>query len=357
MLHVRVTDPGCKKSTELHTRNGDTGLKVFTHPLVTGFPKTTPYSNPDSGISLNQNVASGGTPDQVHNGGDSVLWTASAISGIWDFASSTQAQAGSNSVDATSTSNNSVAQFAKGSNLTTASYVSLSGYIYVDSWSGSGTKEVRVFGWDTGTGAAVGDEVNIGSFIDTDTTGSWQKFTIPLTLFNFTQATIDAIRVRTVDQGAGPPPNYYLDTLQFEETGAPQIFAVTADSDTRYHVATIIFSWADVGTGGTAYAYDKIGALSSLTNGITVKTEQEGREIFTTTFRTLGDILRAGGVVTNKVDDGTNTYVNIEVDFTSVGGIFLSAKEEDEFTIQISDDLSGLLTFNAFVRGWVEETG
>jgi hypothetical protein len=43
---------------------------------------------------MNINAESSGTPDQIHNGTDSTLWTAVATAGTWDFASTTHAAEG-----------------------------------------------------------------------------------------------------------------------------------------------------------------------------------------------------------------------------------------------------------------------
>ena len=76
-------------------KKGETGLVTYTDDLKP--PKTFFGSfliNPSFGADLNINVGFTGTPEKVHDGTDLSLWAASALSGIWDFASTTHAKQG-----------------------------------------------------------------------------------------------------------------------------------------------------------------------------------------------------------------------------------------------------------------------
>lgn len=44
-------------------------------------------------------------------------------------------------------------------------------------------------------------------------------------------SSIDAFRVRTVDIGSGAPPNYYLDTIQIEQTGTSLEYTLRPDKE------------------------------------------------------------------------------------------------------------------------------
>lgn len=57
------------------------GLVVLSHPLIGTEPSTKFFINTDFGINMNQDVAFSGTPDRIHNGTDSTLWTATSIAG------------------------------------------------------------------------------------------------------------------------------------------------------------------------------------------------------------------------------------------------------------------------------------
>ncbi len=58
-----------------------TGLVTLTHPLVEAEPHTAFFVSPDFGIAMNVNVAFAGTPEQIHDGLDEVLYTATAVVG------------------------------------------------------------------------------------------------------------------------------------------------------------------------------------------------------------------------------------------------------------------------------------
>jgi len=132
-LKNHITDPGSGIEAQVFKKNGN-GLYVITDPktelTITGGPMT----NATYGQEMAQDGSASGTPDKVHNGTDDALWTASAISGTWVFDSTDQAHTGTKSIDATATVNDSVAQFAKGSDLTISSYNSITGWIYATSW-------------------------------------------------------------------------------------------------------------------------------------------------------------------------------------------------------------------------------
>ena len=58
-------------------RSGESGLLVYTVPREQPIPKILPFINDTYGAAMNQNAAFGGTPVNIHNGIDSVLWTGS----------------------------------------------------------------------------------------------------------------------------------------------------------------------------------------------------------------------------------------------------------------------------------------
>jgi len=78
-----------RKKREVSVENFDTdgtspshnGLVVLTTPLISSHPYFVPFTNDEFGESLNQAVTFSGTPDEIHDGIDETLWTASAITG------------------------------------------------------------------------------------------------------------------------------------------------------------------------------------------------------------------------------------------------------------------------------------
>jgi hypothetical protein len=81
-------------SADVIQANGHKGLVTSTIPGLQYTPKSKAFTDPNGNINLNIDASSSGTPDGIHNGTDSVLWTAVAASGTWDFASTTHAAEG-----------------------------------------------------------------------------------------------------------------------------------------------------------------------------------------------------------------------------------------------------------------------
>jgi len=332
-------------------------LAVATRPLKTFENKDIYFQNETYGAEMNQNVATGGTPIHIHDGTDNIYWTASAISGNWVFDSTDQnhTPAGSKSIDATGTTNNSIAQIAKGSSQDLTGYVSITGWIYISSWSAAGTKHIELYGWDTGTGLIVGNSVNIDDYINTGQIGSWQKFTINLKDFGIKNKTIDSIRIQTTTTAVAP--NYYLDDIQIEETGAPLEYNIQPETDTWLHIHEISMVLADAYTGtitglddGTenttmqALSYNKILGVSELDSGIIYKHTANGNTKFSYNMKSLADILdnTCSRIITSG-SDRINTFIKICFVYTEP--IILKWEEMDKLSFTISDDLSGLLRF------------
>jgi hypothetical protein len=92
--------------------------------------------------------------------------------------------------------------------------------------------------------------------------------------------------------------------------------------------------------------------VGPLTNGINVIVQSRGEIIFTAVVRQLSDILTLGGIVENKVDDGTDTHVTVGFDLDLTTPVVLDFEEDDEFELTVNDNLSGLIFFNVIARGF-----
>lgn len=310
--------------------------------------------NDTYGNRMNVNGTSSGASDGIHDGIDSVLWTASALSGTWVFNSTTQAFAGTNSIDATGTVDTDQALFTRASAIDPATYNTVEGAIYIDSWSSSGTKDVTL--QFRLAGVPVGASINLSGYINTTSTGSWQAFSIPTAAFGFS-GNVDELVVTTVDIGAGPPPNYYLDALKFQATSAgtgPQTFTIEPDYDELlrcYGISwTIVDNYAPATAVGGALglSYDKFGGLSALTNGVLTRRIQGQDVLFTNIAKGNSDIITAaGGELVEFWHDGTNTYTKFYVRFGAP--VDLNGRERDKFEFIVRDNLSSLITFNVRV--------
>jgi hypothetical protein len=327
------------------------GLKVYTYNGVTRQHSGKFFLNETYGSAMNQNAAPSGIPDQIHNGIDTVLWTASAIGGTWTFDSTAQAFAGTRSIDATATVNGDIAEIDKGSTVTAADYESLTGYIYITSWPSPGTKEVRIYCWDTGTASQVGSTIDLSNYIDNTTLNSWQQFTIPLTDLSGT-ADFDAIRIETIDVGPQQAPDYYLDNLQLEQAGGTGTLQYISgpQPDEIWKVYSIHITMADAYAGtvtdGTLpnIPYDGFLGVNTLSSGINIQNRRFGDVQETNTFRDFIDMI---ATFTDKDliygGDGTNTWFSLNFNFSKP--ILLIGENQDDFLVNIADDLSGLLFF------------
>lgn len=306
------------------------------------------FTNPQYGYSMNIDASFGGTPEHIHNGIDNVYWTASVIAGSWIFDSVDQAHTGIKSIDATGTVNNDVAQVARGSSINLSGYVAITGWIYISAWDDKDIKRIDIFGWDTGSDSIVGEPINLKDHIDIGLVGAWQKFVLLVSCMDLVGKTIDAIRFRTIDIGAGPPPDYYLDAIQIEETGAPAEFSIQASEGTQLHVNTYSIFMVDVYSTVLADAtmpclsYDKLLALAMLDNGILYQRIVSGKVTLSFPFRNLGEILMFPGTkIENLGCDGINTFLKILVNLKQP--IVLSHRDRDKILFTVSDDLTGLL--------------
>lgn len=98
-FHVVIKDGITGKMTTVYDpkedgRDGDPGLEVFTTDRTIKLFTTRVVSNDTLGINLAVTVGFTGTPDLVHNGTDSTLYTGNAVTGSWTFNSTTNAHGG-----------------------------------------------------------------------------------------------------------------------------------------------------------------------------------------------------------------------------------------------------------------------
>lgn len=331
------------------------GLVVYTEPRQRPVSRVRPFTNSTYGGDFNQNAGFGGTPAGIHNGTDSVLWTSSVVGGPtskFDFASTTQAYAGTKSVDGSASTNGVSAVFTAGSPITVSSYVAFTMYIYLTSWDQSDTTrnitiEPRL------SGVSVGSSVNVAAKINTASLNTWQKVVIPFSEFLFSSATFDSIYMTTVAP-AGTPPDYFVDNLQLEQTGSPLSYTVEPTSGKMFAITGYNIFIADVldttlaSNSMPKLAYDKL-LGTTLSSGISMIIREKGVERSGGVFYGLVDFLsKLGRSTITSGSDGTNAWVSVHVDVDSVD---LDSMNKDSITLTISDDLSGLLRFDIVALG------
>jgi hypothetical protein len=358
-LPVRIIDGFKNFIADVVQDGGEGGLVVYTKPRYRTEGVVRAFFNPNIGI--NMNVDGSSSPaliENVHNGGDNAYWTGSAITGTWDFASTTQAKTGAQSIDGTGTINNDQARLDKGSTLSLSSYTVLTGWIYVGSWPTQGTKEVRLQ-FEDAAQATVGVTVNMSDYIDTALINSWQRFIIPLTDFNAAGATIQSVIVTTIDLGGQPAPDYYLDDIQITDATAGTEFVLEPEAGEKLYITNIKVLLEDVynealTVGGHPVALDSFMGVPALSNGITFAHIRDNDVVFNFLFTNLRDAFRSPNIGDiQSGNDGTNTWLSYNFKIDNRGGLLLDSKLNDKLVITIRDDLSGLTNFTNVATAYI----
>ena len=340
----------------VHTQDegGEEHLLVATREADKWDASTAVFTDVNGNPNLNIDASASGTPDGVHNGTDTVLWTATALTGAWDFASTAQAQQGTQSIDATATVSGDQALLTRSSPVDSGSYSSLSGWVYLTSFDT--TKNEVLFQCRLG-GVVVGGSVDLGDYITPATLNAWQAFTIPLSAFGVT-GNVDELTIQTV-RSSGQPPDYYLDTLQLEQSGSV-VYTVEPPKGNVFFVNTIKFVLVDaldITLSSNAYnlSYDKILNVPSLVNGLALRYTRRGEVQQAGVFRRLYDFILGSFRIDVLTCDQTNTMLKLINEAPEF--LALDSTTNDRLEIIISDDLSGLIEFRGIARGRVLRNG
>jgi hypothetical protein len=327
---------------------------LITYGLPYEFEVNAPRfaTSETNGNAMAVNGTSSGASDGIHDGIDTTLWTAAATAGTWTFNSTTQANTGTRSIDATATVNNDRATLTRSSAIAASTYNTLEGFIYIQSWPNSGTKNVQLAFQLAGMSAS--STVNVSDYINVNTTGSWQSFIIPLAAFGISSATVDQLTVTTISTGGGQPPNYYLDDMKLQATSAgtgPQTYTVAASTNEVLRVYGISWTIIDNYTPSTSVGatlglpYNKFGALTKLVNGVSVRRIQREQVLFTNSVTNHAEIINgAGGKIEELWYDGTNVYLKSYTRFAAP--VELNGQAGDRFEFVVQDNLSSLIQFD-----------
>jgi len=323
------------------------GLVVYTEPLRTKIGTSVPAISPVFGVSAAVDAQFSGTPDGIHNGTDSALYTASAISGTWTFDSTTQANSGTKSIDASATVNNDEALLTRASTISTGAFTAVTGFIYLTSFPSQGTKDIELR--LRLAGADINGSVGLANFIDTGSFNVWQKFTISISDFGAAVSDVDEVVIKTVDIGGGQAPNYFIDDLQFEETGGAT-FTVTPPQGTVYTATNLSIQFAATTTDTTS-TWNEIATLT-LAAGIFLRSTIGGEPLVAIPAFTHLDLMAVPGFVSVWEGNGTTASVIYNIKFDDP--LRLDSRNADSFEMIISDDFSSLLEFRLFTRGFTE---
>ena len=334
---------------------GDTdGLVVYSSPqrhwVTTSIPFLSDAGSPVMAVDAS---ASGGT-EGIHDGTDSVLWTGSALIGTWDFASTTQANSGTKSVDATATVNGDLAQFERSSAVDSADFSIMTGAAYLTRFNTTrNTIPLKLLL----AGVQSGITVDLGEFINASIIDAWQDFSIPLDEFDVT-GNIDQLTVETATT-SGSAPEYFLDDLNFR-AGGGEIFKAQVPQNRIFRIRRIEISFRDnidlfatVGANenSTALTLDPGGIMgvAGLANGIAIRSVVGGVTGQAGVFRSMADII----YTVFSIDDAfsSSTDAVIKLGSTVQLDVIFDGALGDRVEIIISDDLSGLTDFRGIIRG------
>lgn len=358
-IKVFLADPDDDCKAAIDCPEGETfALAVAMRSLKVYTPYTGLFLNSDYGSDMNQNAAFGGTPEDVHNGTDNNYWTGSAVVGA-KFTFDSTDLVGTKSIKTDNAALGGTAQFAKGSSaLTVSGYTAISLYIYVDKdWKAG--DDIEFYGWDTGTGAIVGNAVGLQDYFNWEVFDAWQAMAIPLADMGLTMGTINALRFQIVAK-EGKSPKFYLDDIQVEQTGTPISYTVEPAQGTWLHlqnICTIAVAAYDTDeANGTVpgLAWDDLLGVT-LTQGLVYQRWSLGEVSYSQTIRGLADYAQFPLTSWSAAHDGTDTMLTINGIFAP--GTILKAEELDKMVFIVQDNLSSLLRLRVSVRGYVEQRG
>ena len=324
------------------------GLVAYTHSLETGTPLLEFFSDETGSINQNINASGAGTLLSVHDGGDSSLWTANAEVGTWDFASTTQANSGAQSIELGARNGDTASlSWPSPGDLLVGGYSSIRGFIFITSWPNSGNKDVTL--QLHLNGASVGVAVNLSAYIDTSLQDTWQLFEIPIVEFQAVSSSFDAVWVSMVDAGKGAAPSGFLDDIALVQagTGGTATFKIQPPLDEVWVINRI--KWTAVAVSSAIKPSEFFG-ISGLTNGYQLAFKNKKGTLSSYTALNFFDIARFANT-TIDIIAGTNSI--FEVYFDIAGELqTLDGAREQSIELIVRDDLSGVTEFVASMQGY-----
>lgn len=351
-LDVRLVGPQTNTSgvREVHVTKYDnfagehSGLEVLTTRFQNFIPTVLPFINSTFGNQMNQAIAFGGVAELIHDGQAVGVWAPVANAGTWNFADSAK-------ITITSANHNDSATFSDATTTDMAGYTAITGKVDLDTYNPSNHNILMQFGFE---GVPVGNSVNLEDYIDTGDFAE-QGFAIPKADLGITSTVVDEMTI-TIERAGGSKPTIKFDDIQIEQTGTPAVFKVFAPHDkSDLHVKKVRFLLADVVTGAAGQSYDQILAVTALTNGIVVQIVKDGVVTTAVNIKDLSDMIQIGATIVTERDDGTNTFLALELEFSETVVLKRGQETRDFISITINDDLSGLLLFTGVARGAYEQ--
>lgn len=277
------------------------------------------------------------------------VWAGVAVAGSWDFADSGKITlTNGNDNDQADIDADPVPEWDLDD------FTALTGKIDLDTYNDAVHNFTFQLALD---GVAIGNTISINDFIDTGNFAE-QSFVITKAALGLSGELTNGLMIVHQRTGGGPKADVKFDDLRFETSGTPLEFRSTVELDHKFHISAIRFSLSDAlnisVTNGTApgLAHDQFMALSALTNGVLFQRVQNNVVKFALTLKQLSDFLSVQSTLQNVICDGTNTYINLQIDFPEP--LILDGTTGDYLSLTIQDDLSGLIEFTANALGSIE---
>lgn len=356
MVHIRkegITQDGDIAEESLHSRDSIVGGVVYADDLVQLTPQVRPFFNSSFGVAMNQDVSFGGTPELILDGGSGgTEWTGTANAGTWDFAATGKCTI-------TSANNNDSATFDDAGTIDMNNFTAISGKVDLDTYNPLGPESNTILIQFGLAGALLENSINLNDYIDTGNF-SEQNFVIPKADLGISSLTVDEMTI-TLTRVGGVRPTIKFDDIQIEQTGNPAVFSVAPEPGVRFHIERLRFTFADNITGITTVAgatenathvnldYSTLLGVASLSNGISFQRTQGGVIQFSGTFKNIGDFLGRSFDKKVLIGNGTNAFLVLENKIRFP--IVLDGDTQDNMTLNINDDLSGLIRFTALAGG------
>lgn len=342
-----IIDPKTNASADLHVASGDhidkTGLVVFTHSLEERINVVSFLTNETLGNDLVNFSQTVGSNTLIHDGGDNTAFTGTAVNGTWDFASATQAQSGTASIDGSSTTTGDIADLINGSTLNLGDYNQLVGYIYIDRWPNPGQTDLQLSFLNAGV--PVGTSVNIFDFVDDTNIDTWQLFTIPIG--DFGGGTFDTLRLF---RASGTNTfDFYLDGLNLSSSSSTATFQYQPELDEIVDVDVVRLA---VRGSGTELDAGKFFNLNALGSGLRIQYLNEGTVSESFLFKNVFDLMQRAAVDLKVFPDAaSNTFMAIaDVGFVP-GSFIVNGLDSDSIRVLISDDVSSLTSAVISLQG------
>lgn len=319
--------------------------------------------NATQGIQMAFDAGFSGTPEQIHDGLDTVLWTGTSVVGAKFTFDATAPLNGPDPTQAIQTNNAAVNDIMQIENpagdVDLSNFVAITASVNIDKdWEPNNSDSISIYGFDTNLGQQVGNKVLLQTYFNEIVFDTWQAFAIPLIDMGLETSTVDAFRIEIESVSGAKGPNFFLDVIQLEETGNNFEFDIIPDDNTIFSIDSIAFTIINNNESTLADASmpainpDEFNGLTSLPFGITFENITNGIPIFSASIRNVGDSLIGGARLENTINTNgvtPRTSITLETFFTTP--VRLNALTNDKIVIIISDDLSSLISFTVVAKG------